>query len=126
MKSQDALYAHTHSETSIDEVQAKLRAYSRYRLVECDIISDPLPDSVHRVAVANIDVDIYEATKSALEKLYQLIVCGGIMIVEDYGHTPRLSGAFVAVRQFLNSSSGRTFTPVHRRSGQIFLVRHSI
>ncbi len=33
------------------------------------------------------DVDIYSATRDSLEFLADLLVPGGIIIVDDYGHT---------------------------------------
>src|ERR1017187_6372620 len=38
-----------------------------------------------RIALLNLDVDLYEPTKAALESLYPLVVSGGIVLFDDYG-----------------------------------------
>jgi hypothetical protein len=52
-----------------------------------------------RISLLNIDVDVYEPTKTALECLYPLVVNGGIIILDDYcGLFP---GANKAVEDYL-------------------------
>jgi hypothetical protein len=51
------------------------------------------------------------------------MVVGGILIVEDPGHTPLLIGACAALDLFLQTETGRKFTLIYMRSGQYFLVR---
>lgn len=38
-----------------------------------------------RIALLNLDFDTYEATLTALEHLYPLVVPGGVVIVDEYG-----------------------------------------
>ncbi len=75
------------------------------------------------MVVANIDVDLYEAVRIALFKVAPKIVRGGIMIVEDPGHTPSLIGSRVALAEFLESSEASPFLPVYMESGQTLLVK---
>lgn len=66
---------------------------------------------------------MYEAVLFALFKIAPKIVTGGIMIVEDPGHTPALIGARVALEKFLYSNEGKLFTPIYMESGQFFLIK---
>ena len=38
-----------------------------------------------RISILNIDMDIYEPTLAALENFYDLVVPGGIIILDEYG-----------------------------------------
>lgn len=40
-------------------------------------------------ALIRLDTDLYESTKHELEALYPRLVRGGILIIDDYGLTPR-------------------------------------
>ena len=82
-----------------------------------------LPSILNKIAVANIDVDLYEATAAALIKVAPLVVKGGIIICEDPTSTPGLYGACVAMHNFLQSNAeGRKFLPVFK-GGQYFLIK---
>lgn len=124
-KSQDAYFSKTHSDTSAKAVRARLKPYKNYSIIKSNVVRDRLDHRIKNIAVANIDVDIYEATISALKKIHRHIVPGGIIIVEDYGHTPLVTGGFMAVKEFLSSNPGKRYTPLQFRSGQMFLIRHN-
>jgi SAM-dependent methyltransferase len=50
-------------------------------------IQDTLPkhlDNIQNIAVLHLDVDFYEATKCALEQLYDKVIPGGVIIIDDY------------------------------------------
>jgi hypothetical protein len=49
-------------------------------------------------AIVNIDLDLYEPIKSALEHLFPLVVRGGVVILDDYEGFP---GAKKAVDEYL-------------------------
>lgn len=123
--SPDAMYYNTHKDTSMAQVKSLLKKYKNKTLLKLDIIENPLPKQIKKVAVANIDVDIYEAVAASLKKIHPRLVVGGVMICEDFGHTPLIAGAMLAVNQFLESSPGKKYTAAYMRSGQIFLVKHS-
>ena len=38
-----------------------------------------------KISILRLDTDFYESTKSELEKLYPLLVKGGVLIIDDYG-----------------------------------------
>jgi O-methyltransferase len=42
-----------------------------------------MPESV---ALLRLDTDWYESTRHELEHLYPLLVPGGVLIIDDYGH----------------------------------------
>ena len=39
-----------------------------------------------KISLLRLDTDFYESTKIELEKLYPLLVKGGFLIIDDYGH----------------------------------------
>jgi hypothetical protein len=82
------------------------------------------PGVIERIAVANIDVDMYEAVRSALIKTAPRIASGGILIVEDPGHTPALIGSRLALEEFMATPIAAAFTPVYMESGQTLLIRN--
>jgi len=49
------------------------------------------------IAVLRLDADWYESTKICLEKLYDKVIDGGVIIIDDYGH---FIGAKRAVDEF--------------------------
>ena len=50
-----------------------------------------------KIALLRLDTDWYESTKIELEVLYPLLVPGGILIIDDYGH---FTGARKAVDEY--------------------------
>ena len=81
------------------------------------------PAGIDRIAVCDIDVDMYEAVTAALEKTADRIPPGGVILIEDQGHTPNIAGGFLAVRDFLATEQGRRFMSWNLTSGQALLVR---
>mgnify|MGYP000864416529 CR=1 FL=1 len=93
-----------------------------YKLIKSNICSEDLPQEINKIVVANIDVDMYDATKSAYEKVANKIVDGGIIIAEDPTSTPFLIGAFYAMNEFLKTPMGQKFMKIHV-TGQYFLIK---
>lgn len=61
-------------------------------------IDEYLENNPHlKISLLHIDVDLYEPTKHALEKLYNRVTKGGIIILDDYG---AFAGANKAVDDF--------------------------
>ncbi len=54
-----------------------------------------------RISLLHIDVDLYEPTKACLENLFDHVVRGGIVILDDYGAFP---GANKAIEEFLEKT----------------------
>jgi O-methyltransferase len=62
-------------------------------------VEDTLPiDKIERIALLRLDTDWYESTKHELETLYDKLVIGGVLIIDDYGHW---NGAKKAVDEFI-------------------------
>jgi hypothetical protein len=122
--SSDAIWANSHATDGIEIVTQRLRELDPDAIVlKNNIITDDLP-GIQEVAVANLDVDQIEAVYAGLVKLAPKIAVGGILIVEDPGHTPLLIGAHTALQQFLATDAARPFAPIYMASGQYFLVKN--
>ncbi|QMU63867.1 MAG: dTDP-6-deoxy-L-hexose 3-O-methyltransferase [Flavobacteriaceae bacterium] len=77
-----------------------------YELVEGDI-KDSLPtyiknNSSLKIALLHIDVDVYEPTKIILENLWDKIVPGGVLMIDDYG---TVEGETKAVDEYFQNKS---------------------
>ena len=59
---------------------------------------EPAQDEIGPVAILRVDGDWYESTKVCLEGLYDNVVEGGFIIIDDYGWFP---GCKAAVDEFL-------------------------
>jgi hypothetical protein len=94
----------------------------QFELVKNNICNEPLPSSIENIVVANIDVDLYDATRDAFSKVAEKMVKGGIIIAEDPTATPALIGAFYAMEKFLKTDIGKKFMKLHL-IGQCFLIK---
>lgn len=121
-KSNDALWQNSHTDTSMEQVREYLKDYPEAILKKANIITDEFPKEIKRIAVCNIDVDMYDAIYAALNKVKDLIVPGGIIISEDCGHSPALIGGQKAVFEFI-AENEKSFIPVYLNSGQMFLIK---
>ncbi|MEP6512759.1 MAG: TylF/MycF/NovP-related O-methyltransferase [Parafilimonas sp.] len=93
-----------------------------FELIQGNICSDNLPSSINKICVANIDVDMYEPTLAALNKVAGYIPKGGIIISEDSTATPGTYGAYLAMNEFLETEIGKKFMPIFKK-GQYFLIK---
>jgi hypothetical protein len=126
--SSDMIWGGTHLQEkgpSIDRIEA-LMAHTgqETHVVPNNICTDPLPSEIKSIALANIDVDLYDAIASALNKVGELMAVRGIMVVEDPTGVPGLYGAYLAMSDFLETELGKKFVAV-RTTTQYFLVRVS-
>ncbi len=127
--SADALWSGTHETEGPKVVLGRLQAAAgntpglTVAVHQSNIITDPLPNAVKSIAVANIDVDMFEAVLVALRRVAPLVVQGGVIVAEDAGHTPACIGARLALEDFLSEPDGHKFLPIYMESGQTFLVR---
>ncbi len=120
--SSDALWAGSHQDTSKELVEMRLSGYECKKCIKANIITDELPEEIEKIAVCNIDVDMYEPTKYALEKVRKKIVSGGIILEEDYGHSPQVIGAQVATNEFLEKYKGE-FIAIYGKGSQLILIK---
>lgn len=84
------------------EKSLALKKLGNYELVRGDILRT-LPDYLERnpqlkVALLHIDTDIYEPAKAGLELLWDRVVRGGLLVLDDYGTE---FGGTKAVDEFL-------------------------
>lgn len=120
--SEDKLWYNTHGDTSISAVGNFLKGFKNFELVKMNIISDDFPPDIKQISCANVDVDIYEAVKAALIKVDKKLVRYGIMICEDYGHTPTLIGSEKALEEFLQEKRDN-YINIYMHSGQMMLIK---
>jgi hypothetical protein len=77
------------------------KGFRNYELIEGDIIKT-IPEFIEKnasrkIALLHIDVDVYEPTKVILESLWDRVVKGGIIMLDDYG---TVEGETKAVDEF--------------------------
>lgn len=64
-------------------------------------VEDTIPDTLPgKIALLRLDTDWYESTAHELEHLYPLLVPGGVIIIDDYGHW---EGARKAVDEYIDA-----------------------
>lgn len=123
----DPLWKNTHKLNGVEETQAHIckvleENTTTYSLHTKNICRDNLPEGLGKVVVANIDVDMHEPTLSALQKISDHIVPGGVIMCEDPASTPALYGALLAMEEFLDSDQGKCYTKIFK-GGQYFLIK---
>ncbi|WPU98529.1 TylF/MycF/NovP-related O-methyltransferase [Mucilaginibacter sp. cycad4] len=65
-------------------------------------VEDSIPQTLPgKIALLRLDTDWYESTKHELEHLYPLLVPGGVIIIDDYGHW---EGARKAVDEYIEGN----------------------
>lgn len=82
------------------------KGFRNIELIEGDILNtldEYLNSNKHsKIALLHIDVDVYKPTKFILEKLYDRVVKGGIIVFDDY---TRVKGATDAIDEFFINKS---------------------
>ena len=73
------------------------------------------------ISFGHIDVDLYSSTKVSLEKVYDRLCEGGLIIVDDYGFRTT-KGARKAVKEFLHN---RKIIGVELNTGQFLIQKNS-
>ena len=101
-----------------------LKEFNNYELITNNICKDELPNVIENISLAHIDVDMYEATCSALEKVGKKIVKNGIIICEDPTNTPMLYGALYAMEKFLDTEEGKKFIKIFKKN-HYFLIKQN-
>ncbi|TAF46572.1 MAG: macrocin O-methyltransferase [Sphingobacteriales bacterium] len=62
-------------------------------------VEDTIPQNIPtKIAILRLDTDWYQSTKHELVHLYPLLVSGGVLIIDDYGHW---DGARKAVDEYI-------------------------
>ena len=125
--SPDQIWKNTHKVFGEEETKSYLNETfndinTNYELVTNNICRDSLPSAIEKIVVANIDVDMYEPTLAALNKVTDLVVTGGIIICEDATSTPGLYGGYLAMEEFLESEKGKSYIKIFK-GAQYFLIK---
>lgn len=82
-------------------------------------VENTLPhDSIDKIALLRLDTDWYESTLHELETLYDKVVLGGIIIIDDYGHW---SGSRKAVDEFISTRNLKIFLTRIDYSGRLIV-----
>ena len=97
---------------------------SSFDTVPLNIITDPLPLELKKIAVAHIDCDLYESSKQALLKMSKLIAPGGIIICKGAACTPGHYGFLFSMEEFLSSEDGQSYTKFYKGSQYFLLKRY--
>ena len=93
------------SESDLD-MFLKNKNFSNYKLIGGDIIKT-LPKYLEnkpekKFSLVHIDVDVYEPTICILENIWDKIVKGGVVILDDYG---RVEGETIGVDEFFKNKN---------------------
>jgi hypothetical protein len=88
----------------LDEVRENL-ARTKYPQERIHYVKGKIEETIPennppRLALLRLDTDWYESTRHELQHLFPLLACGGILIIDDYGHW---QGARKAVDEYLRS-----------------------
>lgn len=57
---------------------------------------------INPIAVCLLDVDLYSPTKNTLYKVYDNLIEGGTILVDDCIKNENFDGAFLAYKEFVN------------------------
>ena len=77
---------------------------------------DQVSNIPNTISFLRLDTDWYESTKKELEVLYNKIVSGGILVIDDYGH---FDGARKAVDEYFKKHSPPPFLSIIDNSARI-------
>ncbi len=88
------------------DTHLKAKGFSNYELVAGDIMIT-LPEFLDKnpalkISLLHIDVDVYEPSKFILENLWEKLVAGGILMLDDYG---TVAGETKAVDDFFKDKN---------------------
>lgn len=77
------------SRNDIIRIFSSLKLYADNIIIKEGWFQDTLPklrDKIGSIAILILDCDWYESTKCCLENLYQNVLSGGYIIIDDYGY----------------------------------------
>lgn len=98
-------------EIGLHEVKSNITATTQWPEVRCNFIKGPVEETLRdsgnlpeKLSLLRLDTDFYESTAIEMEILYPRLVCGGVLIIDDYGHW---KGARKAVDEYLKKQQYR-------------------
>jgi len=104
---------------TLDDVQEAMREveYPAERVhFHKGLVEETIPSGApEKIAILRLDTDWYESTRHELEHLYDRLVPGGVLIIDDYGHW---EGSQRATEEFL-AKTGEPLLLLPLASGRI-------
>lgn len=90
--------------STLEEVQANIKS-TGYPMNQVQFVKGKVEDSIPntlpgKIALLRLDTDFYESTRHELVHLFPLLVPGGVLIIDDYGHW---EGARKAVDEYMEN-----------------------
>lgn len=101
----DQFWSRSHP-VDFDAVRSKFTAFPFVRFVQGDFTKTFDASDIRRLALVHVDCDAYRSTDYLIRRIFpDMLVPGGIMVFEDYGHA-QLLGSRVAVDNYFSGRSG--------------------
>ena len=108
-RKEDKVFADRHNKNLGDGIslknlnkKLKRKKFINFKLIKGDILKTIdiflKKRKKFKISILHLDLDVYVATKFALEKFYPYIVKNGIIILDDYKH---VSGATRSINEFI-------------------------
>lgn len=92
------------------EICKKYLVGTQYPTANINLIKGWFQDTISKhkneigeIALLRLDGDFYESTKVVMEQLYENVIKGGIVIIDDYG---AFEGCKLAIDEYLGTQSG--------------------
>lgn len=121
----DYSWHNTHfvSKDIMNYIKETLHEFANFKLIKTNIIKDNLSDEIKKISLANIDVDLKEATYEAILKVSKILSINGIIMCEDPVSTPHLYGSLYAMEKFLKSKEGKNKYLKLFKKNHYFLIK---
>ena len=97
-----------HYKVNIQTVKDLIKNYltksSGKIFLEKGFVEDTLEDFSNKIALLHLDLDLYNAYKFSLYKLYPLVSKGGVIAFDEYQSTKKWPGAKKAIDEFISKT----------------------
>jgi O-methyltransferase len=119
-KSEMGEFDETFSNNSIEAVRTTLdlNGFNRVELVKGDVVEYDFAD-IDSIAFSLIDVDLFLPVESALEKVWERLSPGGVIVVDDCAPNNEWDGALEAYEKFV----ARVGRPVDIQATKLGIIR---
>ena len=119
-KSEMGEFDETFSNNSVEAVRATLdlNGFNKVELVQADVVKYNFAD-IDSVAFSLIDVDLFLPVDAALEKVWERLSPGGVIVVDDCAPNNEWDGALEAYEKFV----ARIDRPVDIRATKLGIIR---
>lgn len=112
--------------STLEEVKSNI-AQSNYPMEKLHFIKGKVEDTIpatipEKIALLRLDTDWYESTKHELTHLFPLLVEGGVIIIDDYGHW---EGCRKAVDEYFEAHRIRIFLSRIDYTGRIGIKQNA-